>query len=329
MPMDLLIPNGNGGYKASGEVAEIVASGLNVNQFRTNDTLQYEEWQALDTSVVQIARQRLVAVNDLVSRGLTMNLTNGLGTTVLAWQDVSDMTAADVSMEGITEGNRDRVTYDTNYLPLPIIHKDFYISRRVLEASRKLGQPLDTTQAEVATRLVSDEIEDILFNGESITFGGGTILGYRTHGDRNSFTIPAAWDASGTGGTDIIRDIIDMLQLAHGDNMFGPYVLYLPTSYWTKFQDDFKTNSDRTILERIRAIEGIADVKVADTLPANNVVLVQMSADVVKEVIGMQPRVVQWESQGGMRLHFKVMAIMVPRIASDHDGRSGIVHAST
>ncbi len=31
----------------------------------------------------------------------------------------------------------------------------------------------------------------------------------------------------------------------------------------------------------------------------------------------------------GMLLHFKVMSIFVPRIKSDHNGRSGIVRVST
>ncbi len=330
MPIDLLTPNGNGGYSAQGEVAEMFAGGtLNINQFRTNAVLRKEEWLTLDTAVVKIARDRLNGVADLVSAGLTVNLTNGLGTTVFQWEDQSDMTAAEINMEGITEGERDRVTFDLNSIPLPIIHKDFYISKRVLEASRKLGQPLDVTQAETAAKLVSEQIENILFNGaSSLTFGGGTLRGYTDHGDRNTFTIPAAWDDSSTTGSDMLRDIIDMLDLAHADRMFGPYILYLPTAYWTKLQDDFKTNSDRTIMERLNAIAGISAIKPADVLSANNVVMVQMSADVVKEVIGLQPTVLQWETQGGMRVHFKVMAIMVPRIASTNSTQSGIVHAS-
>ena len=331
MAVDFLVPNGNGGFKASGDVANVFAGGgLNINEFRTNATLRKDEWLELDSAVIEVARDRLNGVADLVSKGLTINLSNGLGTTVFQWEDMSDMTAANINMEGITEGERDRVTFDLNSIPLPIIHKDFYISKRVLEASRKLGQPLDVTQAEVAAKLVSEQIETILFNGASaLTFGGGTLRGYTDHGDRNTFTIPAAWSASGTAGTDILRDLIDMMDLLHTDRMFGPYTLYLPTAYWTKLQEDFKTNSDRTIMERLGAVAGIESIKPADVLTANNVVLVQLSSDVIKEVVGLQPTVLQWETQGGMRLHFKVMAIMLPRVASTNSSQSGIVHAST
>ncbi len=36
---------------------------------------------------------------------------------------------------------------------------------------------------------------------------------------------------------------------------------------------------------------------------------------------------VQWESVGGMRLNFKVMAIQVPQLRADHYGNCGILHA--
>lgn len=328
--VDFLTPNGKGGYEASGDVASVLAGGgLDICQFRTNDTLRKDEWLEIDRAVVQIARDRLRGVSDLVAAGLTINLKNGLGTTVFQWEDQSDMTAANINMEGITEGDRDRVTFDLNSIPLPIVHKDFYISKRVLEASRRLGQPLDITQAETAATLVSEQIENILFNGaSSLTFGGGTLYGYTDFPNRNTFTIPAAWDASATTGSDMLRDLLDMLALLHTDRMFGPYVMYLPTLYWTRMQDDFKTNSDRMILERLQAVSGISAIKPADTLAANTVVLTQMSSNNTKMVIGMQPTVLQWETQGGMRQHFKVMAIMVPRVVATQTDQSGIVHAS-
>jgi len=167
-----------------------------------------------------------------------------------------------------------------------------------------------------------------LFNGYTLTFGGGSLLGYRTATNRNTVSIVQNWDASGKTGSEIVSDVISMIAAAHADFMFGPYVLYVTGAYWTTLQNDFKTNSDRTILERIQAIDGISAVRPADALTANNVLLVQMSSDVVKEVIGLQPTVVQWETHGGMRINFKVMAIMVPRLGSDANGRSGIVHMS-
>jgi len=43
----------------------------------------------------------------------------------------------------------------------------------------------------------------------------------------------------------------------------------------------------------------------------------------------MELTTVQWESNGGMKLNFKVMAIQVPYIKSTSDGVTGIVHGTT
>lgn len=326
---DFIIPGNNGSYSSQGPVADrFAATGFNVNGLRTLDTLRKDEFLMLDEAVIKIAEERLIGVADLMGRGLTTNLSNGLGTTVFQWETQSGMTAAELNMDGVTAGEGDRVTYNLNSMPLPIIHKDFFITRRALEASRTRGEPLDVSNAEAAARQVAELAEDLLFNGASLTFGGGSLQGYRTATNRNTVTLTQNWDDSAKTGEEMLADVISMISAANADFMFGPYMLYVPGLYWTQLQEDFKANSDRTILERIRAVAGIIDVKPADALPPNNVLLVQMSTDVVKEVVGLQPTVVQWEAHGGMRINFKVMAIMVPRIASDANSRSGIVHLS-
>ena len=236
------------------------------------------------------------------------------------------MDDADVSMDGVTRGTHDRIRFDINNLPIYIVHKDFHVNLRNLESSRRLGIPIDTTQIEVATRKVADQVENILFNGTSLTFGGNSVFGYRTAANRNLFTIAPTWNTA--TGLEIVTDVIDMIAVANTDNMFGPYILYVPVTYWNAMLEDYKTESDKTIIQRIKEIEGISSVRVADVLPDNSVLLVQMTKDVVDLVIGMQPRVVQWDVEGGFQTNFKVLTILVPRMKNDFDNRSGIVHGS-
>ena len=70
------------------------------------------------------------------------------------------------------------------------------------------------------------------------------------------------------------------------------------------------------------------DIKVADFLTADNVVLVQLQSDTVRIVNGMGVKVVQWDVDGGMAVNFKVMAIIVPQLRADQSGRCGIIHGS-
>lgn len=332
--LDFIAANEAGdGIRADGPVAmRLLESGMNIQALRTNATLRKDEWEQLDMTVVTVARERLAAAADLISRGLVFNVPNGLGTTVVQHETQSDMIAAEVTMDGVTRSQNDRVTFNLVSTPLPVIHRDFQISARVLASSRRNGTPLDTTQVAEASRQVSEKIEDLVINGLSVrdTLGFGsstaTLFGYTTRTNRNTVTLSVNWDASAKTGEDILADLIAMIAAAHADLMFGPYVLYVPAAYWTQLQDDFKTNSDRTILERLRAVAGIEDIKPLDKLAANNVLLVQMSITNVDLVIGEQPTTIQWETQGGMVMFFKVMAIMVPRIKLDHNNRSGVVH---
>jgi hypothetical protein len=53
-----------------------------------------------------------------------------------------------------------------------------------------------------------------------------------------------------------------------------------------------------------------------------------MQRDVVDLIDGMAPRVVQWDTQGGLMHYFKVMAIQLPRVKSDYNGASGVCKLS-
>lgn len=299
-----------------------------------NATLRKDEWKFYDTAVLKAAKLRMLGIADLQSRGLTMNLGNGMGKTVLEYENVSELSAAEMSMDGVRRADNDRLTYEINYLPLPIIHKDFQINARVLEASRTTGDPLDTAQAEECGMKVAEKAETLLFQGSSnYSFGGGTIYGYTDFPSRNQGSLTGKWDyltddSDGTVGEKILSDVVDMKQALIDDRHYGPYVLYIPTNYETTLDKDFKSASDKTIRQRLLEVSSIEDVKVADYLDDDDVVMVQMTNNVVRLVTGLGISTVEWKSEGGMVYHYKVMTIMVPQLRADANGRCGIAHYS-
>jgi YD repeat-containing protein len=317
------------GAAPTGNVAKrLLNSNMNPKALRGNDTLLYDEWKEFDSVVLQASQDRLVGVADLMSRNLVYR-TKGLGAMVLAYQDASDIDDASMDMDGLSRGVNDRPEYDINYLPLPIIHKDFQISSRELAASRAGLQPLDTTNAALAAIKVADYAEQILFQGAgAYTFGGGTIRGYQDHANRNTQTLTQDWDASGKTGAEIFTDVNTMIQAMITDKHYGPYVLYIPTAYETVLNEDYSTQYPRSIKQRLLEISSLQDIKVADKLSANNVVMVSMTQDVVRLVEGLAITTVQWDIEGGMGHNFKVMAILVPQIRKTQEGESGIVHLS-
>ena len=301
---------------------------------QANGTLRREEWKALDDAVMNIARERLVGINDLVSRGLVYNLGNPMGTTILEWHDVGESMEAVVTMDGVTRGKGDRPQFRHNYIPIPIIHVDYEINARVLAASRNMGNPLDVTSAEHAARRVAEKLEDMLFTDTSYAFGEldsrgrNKIYSYVNFPDRNPVTMTLNWDDSSKTGKQIVDDVLKMKQASIDARHYGPsWVLYIPTAYETVIDADYDpVTPGTTIRERILKIAGISQITVVDRLAANNVLLVEMRSDNVRLIEGVGLQNVEWETEGRFITKYKVLTIRVPQLRSDQDGKCGIVH---
>ncbi len=299
-----------------------------VQQIQTNATLRRDEWKLLDEAVLRVAESRLNGIQDLINRGLTYDIGSGMNSTVLEWHDMSDALSAELTMDGITRAQGDRPVYSANYLPLPIIHADYELNARVLAASRNLGTPLDTTLAERAARKVNEKLESLLFTDTVYSFGGGTIYSYLNHPQRNKINANPNWTNTTKTAEAIITDVLTMKKKSIDNFFYGPWVLYVPTAYETRLDKDYSASgaSLQTIRERILKISGIFDVKVIDMLPTDNILLVQMTSDVVRLVRGMGIQNVEWQQEGGMITKYKVMTIQVPQIRADQTGKCGVVH---
>jgi len=175
----------------------------------------------------------------------------------------------------------------------------------------------------------------MLFTNTTYSFGEtddrsrNSIYSYINHPDRNTVTLSVNWDASAKTAAQIIAEVISLKQTSINNYFYGPWVLYIPTAYETILDEDYDTTTPgTTIRDRILKIDGINRVKVIDTLPANNVLLVQMTSDVVRLVRGLGLQNVEWGVEGNMITKYKVMTIQVPQIRSDQNGKTGIVHLS-
>lgn len=297
----------------------------------TTATLRKDDWKILDEAIVKAAKPRLRAVADLRSAGLVYNIPNGMSKTVLETETASDISAAEVSMDGLRESKADRPVFELTALPLPIIHKDFSFSARQVMASRNGGSPLDTTTAELAGRRVAEEAEKMLLglaDHDQFAYGGGTLYGYTDYTYRQLETLSDP-TASGWTGAAFVTDVLAMKAKSQAAYHYGPWMLYTAPSWDAYLDADYSSaKGDNTLRDRVKRIEGIQDVRTLDYLTGTAVIMVQMTSDVVREVIGMDISTVQWESKGGMQLNFKVMCIMVPQLRCDQSHNCGIVHGS-
>lgn len=296
-------------------------------------TLRKDDWILLDEAIVRAAKPRLRAVADVRGAGLQYTIPNGMGKTILETETQSDISAATISMDGLKPGQEDRPEFNLGGLPLPIIHKDFSYPLRQILASRNGGSPLDTTTAELAGRRVAEEAEKMLLGVSDFTgyaFGGGTIYGMVDFPDRltKSLTDPTS---SGWTPAKLVQEVLQMKNQSQDAYHFGPWMIYHAPAWDEYMDDDYSANKgDNTLRQRLRDIDGIQDVRTLDYLRDANMdlILVQMTADVVREVVGMEITTLQWETDGGLNMKFKVMGILVPQFRSDFNGNTGVVHGT-
>jgi len=323
---------GASGRWAGEQLMKVLANGgqISPSALRTLDTLRKDEWKELDDALIEEGHIRLRGVADLMAAGLVRTVANGMGKTIFQWEKITDMNPAQVSLDGIVRSEGDRQEFSLENLPLPITHKDFFLNLRTLSASRERGESLDTTQVRTAGRLVAEQTENLLFNGYANTFGGFNIYGYTTHPDRNTagFGAGGVWSGAAKTGSEILADLLTMVGGLEADRYFGPYWLYVPGNTSVKLEEDFKTNSDKTIRQRLLEVDQLAAIRTVDQLPADNIILVQGTSDVVVMVEGETLQTIQWDVEGGFQINFKAFTINVPLVRSDALGNSGVFHMS-
>lgn len=311
----------------TGQLQIMTSRGLVVNS-----ALRKDEWEELDRAIVQAAVAPLNMTQRMITAGLTRPL-GGLGTLIAQYNQISEMTAANVSLSGNASGQKDRVDYDLVGVPVPVIFKEFELNQRYLEASRRLGDSIDTANGAAAARVVGEKVEDLLINGDSsVNLNGNTIYGLTSHPDRNTDT------ATNLGGGDfgtisnIIPTFSGILSALKADNYRGPYGVFVADTQYDQMAHQFYSDgSGQNALNRVLQIPSIQFIDSSAWLDAGEVVVVHLSKDVVELAYVQQYWPItnlEWTSGDGMQSNFKVMTVFAPMVKSDYNGRSGIFHAT-
>lgn len=323
--------------------------------------LRKEEWLELDRVVLRAARYRLRAWADLAAAN-SFGGFNGMGKMILEHETMSDPGQAVVDMDGLAEGFSDQPQFQLEGLPLPITHSDFWFSKRKLDISRSGATPIDTTMGEAAGRRVAETIERTTIGNETgVTYGGNStqvggygrtssVYGYTNFSARLTKTNMTAPTAGAWTPETTQTEFNTCLNTLRNQKFYGPFMVYSSTDWDPYLDGDYyvaKTSGavapTKTLRERLRAIDGVMDIRRLDLMQgvvrtdvgapaaanAYTFIFVQMTPDVARAVNGMDITTVQWESQGGMRLNFKVMCIQVPQLRADFTGCCGILQATT
>ena len=307
-----------------------------------NSMLREDEWETIDAAVLGAAHFPLFGIADLRARGLVESVSS-IGTLLSTWYMSSELTAAERNMTGRARGTRDLPDMTQASVPLPVTFKEFGVDARFLAASRLMGNGIDTTTAVEAARVVAESLEDLLFNGDTgVNFQGNVVYGYTNHPDRATDT--AGNYGGGDCGTiaNITPTIGGMLQVVENTNRhYGPFVCYISETQYDQAAQTYYSdgsNAAETALMRLKRTygtgsEGTGQITAFKKMPANiladgNILLVQMTSDVVVWSETFGPQVREWRTGDGMESNWRVMTIAAPKIKARQDGKSGIVHAT-
>lgn len=303
-----------------------------IPELRSLAPLPVDAQRLIDNAVVKVGRERLVIVDDLLNANLTYPLPDPLSVMELYWESEIEAGHAIRTMLPDARGERQIGQRTGHRVPIYITMDDFSFNIRTLRASERVGAPLDTTAVESATRNVNEATEDAVWNGFSdqsgnlIKVAGNSAVGILNAPDvaTQAYVDGESWAVAGHSGEDIVADVLAMIDQAVADKFYGPFNFYMPLNYASKLNQDFKSATSGTILERLLAIKtdggrGINFRPVAQ-LPANRTALVQMTSDVIDLVVGQTPTEVSWSSPDGFRYYAVIMAVIVQRLKNAGKG---------
>lgn len=290
-------------------------------------TLGVEEWRRIDTAVTETAYTELRIVNDLVGAGLVENI-DGMGTPALSYQTEGDITGAKMSMRGLREAEKDRPEYGIATIPIPIIHKDTSIDLRELANTRRIGRPIDLTMIRKMTRKCAELADDFVIGNVSFSWAQNVAYGIRNFPYRITkvMTNPTA---PGYTPDVTVAEVVDMRQSLINKFRRGPYRLYL-SSDWEPYMDlDYSgAYNGGTLRERLGKLGRISSIETIDNMTGFQMIMIQMTSDVIEVVVGLSFRAVEWQSGDGMEHFIKILGIIVPRIRVDQANNVGIAHGT-
>lgn len=275
-----------------------------------NAVLREDATRQIEEALLGVARRDLVAVADLRAAGLVAML-NNIGITTYEYDRVSPVGEATQSMSILNLGDRDLVTFARTAIPVPVTASQFEMDARLQAAGGNIGEPVSLTNVEEHTRAVAEKLEDTLVNGSDVVLGSNTLPGYINFGSREQITLSAGAWTSATGFAAATADVLNARAALRDNGFTGPYIFYIPSNWDLVIDEDYTTlKGDRTLRERLLAIDGISQVKVLPALPSDNALLVQMTRSVVQAAIAQDITTVTWDSFGGLATNWAILAVM-------------------
>lgn len=312
---------------AQGNALGKFATNSEAKRIQNAGSVRHEDYLSIQEMVTGIRRRKLTAIEDLMSAGLSFN--EDISNQLVGFEKSSDMTAAKQSMNpNMTEF--EGTSFTEEFVPCPITHKGFTIPFRQGSFDYKRSIAMEN-----AIRYVAERLEQTLVAGNtdiSVSYGGVSqpLYGYTTHPQRgtNATTISDFTDISNITSfySELIREV-GLMWSTQGGIGENSLMVYVGNGIYTNLQEDYKADSERSVMERARAITQVRDIKPLEKLGNNEVLLVEMESSTIQLAVEAPLQVVPFmKSQPFEAQKFGVFAAMTHLIKADQNGNTGVRH---
>lgn len=285
-----------------------------------------DAWRRIDSRGAMIQRDILQVFNRLAAANSTPV---AMGDLVSYFPQISDSGEVHVSMDGRSEGNADQAVVKYQGTPVPIFDSFARFGWRQMEVMRRGPTALDTETVANHQRKVAEKLEDMALNGLSnIVVGGSTIYGLRNFPQRNTNTHGLTLNTS--TGAQWLSAIQKLVNALIGDNAFGRVTVFLNYGDWVYADmNEFNAGYPKTILQRLKEINQVAEFVPCSRVPANELIGV---ADIGSGNWGTVLNGMGMTTRPKMRHNpeddyvIGVLASAATQFRSDYNGNSQIAH---
>jgi uncharacterized linocin/CFP29 family protein len=259
---------------------------------RDDAPLTGAEWEQLDAAVIGVASGLLVG-----RRFVPLAGPFGIGTEVVRLDKIDSGGACTHGAEGCSSDECDcdlaRIV-TREFVPLPLIHKDFMLSWRDIEAARQSGSPLELGPAAAAAAAVARAEDASVFAGLLSVEG-------TTSADLGDWSEPGSALASVSAAA---------AALARA-GYIGPYTLVVSPDLYALLQRPFK-GSGRL---EYKLVESVADggILQAPALDAGQALMAARGAHYLDLAVG-QDLITAYLGPEGMDHRFRVLESMALRV---------------
>jgi uncharacterized linocin/CFP29 family protein len=261
---------------------------------RDQAPLSADQWEKIDNTVVEIARQVLVGRRFIHIYGPL-----GPGVRTILLNQFGGIGAGVVDLMGETESEPVHVT-DRKAAALPTIHKDFRLLWQDIEASKQFGLPLDTGTAAAAAYFCAMAEDDLIFNSAPGYEGLLTATGRTTRPMKD-------WAVQGNAFADVVAATAALQQ----GGFWGPYVLVVSPG---RYADMNRLYGESGVLEldqvRRIATEGVYQSRV---MPDDKALVVSVGPQNMDLAIA-QDLITAYVESSNLNHTFRVFEVLVLRI---------------